>query len=408
MENKKEIKIAMVGARFAADLHMEYYKTIPGIDIKIVGVASKNSKNAKAFCKRHHLDPTVVYENAEIMIEEVEADIVDLVVPTFLHVPFAIKAAEASKNVICEKPLTGYFGDLEVPIEERKNVGFTDKKLMLQECLKECERIDRAFQGSDVIFCYAENWVYAPPIIKAKQLLKSSKGKILEIRCGEGHSGSHSKFAAEWKYTGGGSLVRQAAHPYGAAIHLKLWEGLEREGKPIYPESIIATTTKCRDFLDDLPRDQDFIKSRPVDVEDWSCGIICFEDGTTAVVLGSDITLGGIENWVNIYASNARIECNLSKNNAVMAYAPTENQFETAYTIEKTETKAGWSNAQPDEGWMLGFPYELQDFIESILTKKQPTSNLELAIWTTKVMYAAYLSAETGQRIEISRDYQVL
>jgi predicted dehydrogenase len=229
----------------------------------------------------------------------------------------------------------------------------------------------------------------------------------LEIRCGESHSGSHSKFAAEWKYTGGGALVRMGAHPYGAAIHLKLWEGMMRERKPIYPQSIIATTSKHREMLNNLPRDQDAVVSRPVDVEDWSTGIVTFEDGTNAVVFASDVTLGGIENWVNIYASNCRIECKVSNNNTVMAYAPTTKQFENEYTIEKTETKAGWSHAQPDEDWMTGYPFEAEDFIKCSLEKRQPQSNLDLAIWCAKVMYAGYLSAETGHRVQIPKGYTV-
>ncbi len=405
MPEKNVIKVAMVGARFAANLHYEAYRNIPGITVKFMGIASKNPDSAKFFCENHNLNDKIVYDNADDMIKEVDADVIDLVVPTFLHVPFAVKAAEAGKNVICEKPLTGYFGDQNIPIEDRKDVGLSDKKYMFKECLKDCEQIDKAFKKSGTTFCYAENWVYAPPIVKAKTLLIASKGKILEIRCGEGHSGSHSSFAAEWKYTGGGSLVRQAAHPYGAAIHLKLWEGLLKNGIPIYPQSVIATTTKCRNFLKDFPSDQDYIKSRPVDVEDWSCGIITFEDNTVAVVFGSDITLGGIENWLNIYASNTRIECNLSKNSAVMAYAPSEKQFESAYTIEKTETKAGWSYTQPDEEWMLGYPFEMQNFVDSILNKTEPESNLDLAIWTTKVMYAAYLSAQIGQKVEIPEGF---
>ena len=407
MIEKKKAKIAIVGSRFAANLHMEAYLNVPGIDIEITGVASKDSKNAQVFCKKHGLNSSIVYKDATTMIKEVDADIIDLVVPPFMHIPFAIEAAKAGKNVICEKPLTGYFGDQTIPIENRKNVGLIDKKIMFQECLKDCERIDKTFSENEVIFCYAENWVYAPPIVKAKRLLKASEGKILEIRGGEGHSGSHSPFAAEWKYTGGGSLIRMAAHPYGAAVHLKMWEGLIQNGKPIYPQSVIATVTKNRDVLKDAPPGIDYIVSRPVDVEDWSCGIITFEDRTNAVIIGSDITLGGVDNWLNIYASNARIECKLSNNNTVLGYAPTDEQFEDEYTIEKIETKAGWSSAQPNEDFMFGYPAEMKDFIHSILDKKQPESDLKLAIWTTKVMYAAYLSAETGQRIEIPSGYNL-
>jgi predicted dehydrogenase len=402
----KEIKIAMVGTGFAANLHAEAYHSVPGVKVNVVALASKELDQANEFCERYHY-PKKIYEDADAMIKEVDADIVDLVVPTFLHVPFAIKAAQSGKSIICEKPLTGYFGDPKIPIAERKNVGFTDKKIMLQECLKDCERLQKVITETGVTFNYAENWVYAPPITKAKRLLTASKGKILEIRCGESHSGSHSKFASEWKYTGGGSLIRMGAHPYGAAIHLKLWEGMLRDGKPIYPKSIIATTAKNRDMLNTLPRDQDYVVSRPVDVEDWSTAIITFEDGTNATVIASDVTLGGIENWLNIYASNARIECKISNHNAVMAYAPTSAQFEKEYTIEKTETKAGWTPAQPDEDWMTGYPFEMQDFIHSTLNKTQPASNLDLAIWCAKAMYAGYLSAESGRRIEIPKNFSV-
>ena len=93
---------------------------------------------------------------------------------------------------------------------------------------------------NDVVFCYAENWCYAPPITKAKGLLKAANSKILDMRCGESHSGSHSKFAAQWKYTGGGALIRMGSHPYGAVVHMKMWEGLLRDGTPILPKSIVA------------------------------------------------------------------------------------------------------------------------------------------------------------------------
>lgn len=397
----------MVGTGFAANLHAESYEKVPGVDVQIVAVASKELEQAKKFCADYGIDPSQIYEDAEKMIEEIDADIIDLVVPTFLHVPFAIKAAKAGKSVICEKPLTGYFGDPSTPIDKRKDVGATDKKTMLQECLKDCERLEQVIKETGVSFCYAENWCYARPIWKAKKIIEKSKGTILEIRCGESHSGSHSKFAAEWKYTGGGALIRMGAHPYGAAIHLKLWEGMVKYGKPILPESVIATTSKYRPFLDKLPRELDRIVSRPVDVEDWSTAIITFEDGTNATVIASDVTLGGIENWLNVYTSNTRIECKISNNNTVMAYAPTDKELKEVYTIEKIETKTGWSNAQPDEDWMTGYPFELEDFIHSVLERRQPESDLQLAIWTAKAMYAAYLSAESGHRVQIPRDYKI-
>lgn len=214
MKERKQVKVAMVGTGFAANIHAEAYEQVPGVDVQVVAVASKLPDQAKAFCKKYHIDPGVIYDDADKMINEVDADVIDLVVPTFLHVPYAIKAANAGKSVICEKPLTGYFGDLSVPIEKRENVGLTDKKKMLAECLNTCKDIEEAIKKTGITFAYAENWVYARPIWKAKNILQKTKGKILEIRCGESHSGSHSQFAAEWKYTGGGALIRKEMEIY--------------------------------------------------------------------------------------------------------------------------------------------------------------------------------------------------
>lgn len=399
------VKIAFIGSGFAARIHAEAYKQIPNVDTQITGVSSRNLEGAKKFCEEMKIDTQLININALDMIHSVDADLIDIVTPTHTHTTYAIEAAKAGKHIICEKPLTGYFGDPNVPIEERENVGNTDKRMMFKEVLKECKTLQHQIKKHNVIFGYAENWCYAPPISKAKKLLQKARSKILEIRCGESHSGSHSKFASEWKYTGGGALIRMGAHPYGATIHLKQWEGMEREGTPIKPQSVIATTAKNRDLLEDLPKEQNYIVSKPKDVEDWSCGLITFEDGTNAVIIASDVTLGGIENWLNIYASNTRIETKISNNNSVMAYAPTEIQFKDAYTIEKTETKAGWSHAQPSEDWMTGYPFEVIDFVKSIITNTQPLSDLELAIDTTKVIYAAYLSAETGKRIQIPDNF---
>jgi predicted dehydrogenase len=50
---------------------------------------------------------------------------------------------------------------------------------------------------------------------------------------------------------------------------------------------------------------------------------------------------------------------------------------------------------------MRGYPQELEDFVESLLKGKEPLSGLDLAEDTLKVVYAGYLSAEKGQRVQI-------
>ncbi|MBM3187771.1 MAG: hypothetical protein FJZ90_03510 [Chloroflexi bacterium] len=75
---------------------------------------------------------------------------------------------------------------------------------------------------------------------------------------------------------------------------------------------------------------------------------------------------------------------------------------------EKTSSKEGWSNPAPDENWTMGYQPEIQDFIESIALRRQPQSDLELAIDATHTIYAAYLSAERkGAEVDIQGTEQL-
>ena len=70
---------------------------------------------------------------------------------------------------------------------------------------------------------------------------------------------------------------------------------------------------------------------------------------------------------------------------------------------EKLETKAGWNFASPDEDWVRGYPQELEDFVDCLRTGREPVSGLDLACQTVEAIYAAYLSAEKGGRVELKK-----
>ena len=53
---------------------------------------------------------------------------------------------------------------------------------MLQEAMKGCDRVAKAVKKNKVKFMYAEDWIYAPPFTKLKNLIKASGGTILDIR----------------------------------------------------------------------------------------------------------------------------------------------------------------------------------------------------------------------------------
>jgi predicted dehydrogenase len=139
------------------------------------------------------------------------------------------------------------------------------------------------------------------------------------------------------------------------------------------------------------------------DVEDWSAALITFEDGSKATVLATDVSLGGVKNLVSVNMSNAAATVNINPNTTLVVYSPEKNVFGSEYITEKVETTAGWQFPSPDEDWMRGYPQEMEDFVDAILEDRDPISGADLAYETVEVIYAAYLSAETGKRVELAK-----
>jgi len=388
-----KVRIGLIGSGFAGRLHLNSIAKLRGVKADIVAVSSKDADLAE-FAKAYGIPD--YYDDHRRIVERSDIDMVDLCVPTDIHEKLCIEAAQAGKHVICEKPLTGYFGK-GVPEED---VGFAvGKAFMLKETLEGCGRVAAAIESNKVKFMYAENWVYAPPFVKLKNLMRVSGGTVLDIRSEMSHSGSQAVYSRRWETSGGGSLMRLGAHPVGAVLHLKHYEGLLRYNKPIRVRSVFAETgnhSKIASFMEEKKK---YIVSQWEDVEDWGIIVITFEDGANATIISSDGILGGVRNTINVYLSNAVVNVNINPNNAVEIYAPEPHIFGDEFITERLETKAGWNYPSPDDNWMRGYAQELEDFVDAVLFDREPVSGMDLAKDTVEIIYTAYVSAEEGRRV---------
>ena len=383
------VRVGMVGAGFVSRLHAEAYRQVHGVEVELAWVTAARPERAAAFAAEFGARSTAV--NARTIFADPVVDVVDLCVPNHLHAPLAVEAARAGKHVIVEKPLTGFFGPAATPRAEMRRLALAAADGVLGAC-----------RDAGVRLCYAENWVYAPPIQKARRLLAASGGPILRLVGEESHSGTHAPINKRWETGGGGSLLGKGCHPLGAALYLKADEGRRLRGAPIRPVSVMAEVAQLADtevFRASAPRYLNTVEG--ADVEDWGSMLIVFDDGTVAQISASDAVLGGIRNQLAVYGAKAVVFCNINPNDAVQAYAPDPAVFAGEYITEKIETKAGWTSPQPDEDWMTGYPQEMQDFVESVALGREPLSSGALARDVIAVIYAAYLSAAEGRRVSL-------
>jgi predicted dehydrogenase len=394
-----KVRVGLVGCGFSANLHIHGYKQLAPERCQVVAVCGVPKRDAEEFAARHSIPQA--FGGFEEMLSSVEVDAVDLAVPNYLHAPFIIKAAHARKHIFCEKPLTGYFGDSDTPEDEL--IGRTvPKPKMLEHVIARCDEVLEAIESAGIKFGYAENWVYAPSYVKLWRLAQAAGGTILRIEAEESHSGSHADYAKTWRTSGGGSLMVKGSHPLGAALQLKHWEGEAKSGRPIRPVSVICEVGNLT-WIDAFTREKKhYVRTGWKDVEDWGIIVVKFDDGSVAEVKAGDTTLGGVHNYLEAYLSNARIRANINPNDSCVAYAPAGDIFEPEYISEKIETKGGWTFPSPDEDWHQGYPQEIADFVAAILEDRAPVSSARLARDVNIVLYAAYVSAEEGRRVDLA------
>ncbi len=394
----KRVRVGLVGAGFAAHFHADCYRRVAGVEVELRAVAAARPERARALADEFAISRA--YERVEDLLADPEVDLVDLCVPNHLHVPLIEAAARAGKHVAVEKPLTGYFGeDWPDPTAAIGDVVPRDR--MRAGALANADRAIAACRQAGVKLLYAENWVYAPGIQKMRRLLERAGGSILRIEGEESHSGSHAAYYRHWRTAGGGTMLGKGCHPLGAALYLKRVEGLRRLGQPIRPRSVVAETARLTRTPGFEGEATHYIKSGYEDIEDWASLLVTFDDGTVAQITAADTTLGGIRNYLTVFASNAVVTANINPNNLCTAYAPEASIFGDEYITEKIETKAGWTFPAPDEDWVTGYPHEMQDFVEAVAFDREPLSDAALARDVVAVIFAGYQSAAEGRRIAI-------
>jgi len=343
-----KVRIGMVGSKFAADFHADSHARNPRAEI--VAVAAID--NLEEYCskwgiKEHMTDYKELCRRDDI-------DLIDVCVPNFLHHEVVMEAAAQRKHVICEKPLA---------------ISVRDAREMVEFCRK---------QG--VKLMYAEDWVFAPALVRAIQLIgEGAIGRMLWIKAKEVHNGSHSPFAQQKKYCGGGSLMHLAVHPIGFVRYLF--------GEKVVEVNGWVTGGEDKNYY-----------HKNYTGEDWGACMLKFESGRYAFCEGNYITVGGMDDKVEIYGSEGRLAIDLTFSSPIQAYS----RPGFAYAIEKTDTTKHWTWPAVDEFANLGYVDQLRYFVDCALKNEEPKFGIrgEDGLACVEIVTAAYESAETGKTIK--------
>ena len=347
------VRVGIVGARFAAQLHANAYARCP--EAAVVAVASKSVESARAFAQSHGIPHA--YDDYRDMFERDDLDLVSICAPNYLHSEVALVCAAAGKSMICEKPLA---------------TSLDDGKRMLT-----------AATEAGVRLMYAEDWIFAPALVRAREIIaEGALGKLLFVKAKETHSGTHSPYAQKLDTCGGGAMIHLGIHPLAYACALKA------------PHRVVEVTGACSGGGEQNLLHKDY------EGEDWAVATLKFDDGSRAIIEGNYVTLGGLDDVVELYGTEGVLKVDLSQGSPLSVYSGTGYR----YAIEKADMTVGWTRPAVDEERSLGYPDEIAHFVDCVLNDREPEVGVrgEDGLYALTVCEAIYESAALGRAVKLA------
>ena len=100
-------------------------KLLPGAeaspDVDVVAVASRDAGRAEAYARERGIERA--YGSYEELLADAEVEVVYISLPNSMHVEWSIRALEAGKHVLCEKPLSRHPEDVERAFDAAEKAG---------------------------------------------------------------------------------------------------------------------------------------------------------------------------------------------------------------------------------------------------------------------------------------------
>jgi predicted dehydrogenase len=189
------IKVGLIGGGGIADAHIRGFREHAD---RIVATAVADV-SAETLARRSAELEAVPFADYADLIRDADIDAVDICLPHHLHQDAIVRAADAGKHILCEKPL----------------------------CLthEEAREVLAAVRRNGVTLMCAHNQLFLPAVAKARELLDAGAiGKVYEVRTTDSFHNDFDPATMGWrasaKTSGGGELIDTGYHPTYLMLHL--------------------------------------------------------------------------------------------------------------------------------------------------------------------------------------------
>jgi len=394
--SKKRLGIGFIGGGFITRFHIQSLISVRNVDV--MGIMSRTKASAvesAALARSIGVgDDAKAFDTITDMIADPDIDALWVCSPNFARIDTFEEIANAISSgkgeligVACEKPLGRNVAEAKKVLELTKSVRLLDG--------------------------YLENQIFAPSIVRGKEIIwargASTTGRPYLARAAEEHSGPHMPWFWEGSLQGGGVLNDMMCHSVEEARFM-----LTEPGKPrnsITPISISAHTDclkwqrpeYAKILLDNSGGKTDYLKKPS---EDFARSLIEYldEDGNKLIVetTTSWCFVGeGLRLSMELFGPEYSMFVNTLDPDLKVFFSRKVAGAEGEDLVEKQNAESGSMPIVSNEAEVYGYTAENRHMVECFLAGKRPEENFDDGLDVTRLLMAAYMSAEEGKTIQL-------
>lgn len=400
MVERKTLGVGLVGAGFIGHFHARAWQGVRDGDI--VAVASRTTQSAQGLAEYAQElgvgQDVATYDDVAAFARDPRVEAAWVLSPN--HTRLEVVRA------ICTEVAAGRSNITAIAIE--KPLGRT---------VDEAREVLRLIEEAGLRHGYLENQVYSPGIRRSHELVwnrgAAAAGSPYLARCAEEHSGPHNTWFWNAATEGGGVLSDMMCHSVEAGRYLLTPPGMSPSDwlTPVAVHATIASLkwgrpAYAQQLKDTYPGVVDYTKTPS---EDYAHAIFEFRNGDGEPVVVEATTSwsfvgAGLRLSFELLGPEYSMASNTLDPDTTIFLSRALEQAEGEDMLEKQNAEQGLMPIVADEAATYGYTAENAMLATQFLAGEQPTESLHNGVEVVELLMAAYLSAQTGQRIELPTD----
>lgn len=341
----RHINFAIIGCGAIAHQHINAIRATSGAEL--AAVYSRSMDKAREWGRKYSIE---AFNNYELLLKSSGIDAVVILTPSGTHADLGIKAAEAGKHVVVEKPI---------------DINLEKAKALVEACEKAGVKLSCIFQHR-----------FDEAMIRLKEAVDHQK--LGQLNFGSSRTTWYRPQAyydsGEWRGTreldGGGALMNQSIHYIDLLLYIM--------GPVEEVHGYCATRGHKR-----------------INVEDIAVANLKFTSGALGIIEGNTTAFPGFSTELDIFGESGSVRISSDE---IMEWH-IKNEEAATITAGATQASTGKNTQTADYG--PSFTRQYADIVQAFQNNTEPLVNGREAIRALEVILAIYESAESRKAIKL-------